>query len=463
MLYVSLYRYNGILGESSTNSKQVEQTFAKRWFLTQTMNDWTSIIVDDPDSDNEPPNKVKLGDLFKREDHKLTTEQLELVSSLTARNTKSTLENHEEIETDIDVVSPQTSAYIQHLADSSINPLQGEDAFRIEAKIRQKTNYEISVLPSEPKAPKKLSDRGCIELANAFDPRNGHSVVHAQRAAFRHNIVILSQAHLLNYVLTGKKHIFTMVFTQPDNISFLTKSNGNDPPAIFKLSSLSKLILHRLQMPSNEIGIWPHESPNYKVWFIARTFEYYARITIGMEKYESVTMHKGIRSNVLVVNHCRDNHRSVKRSLDQGRNNLMEKYPNHVPINSEPVYHPAICWGFVRVQYNANEVDEKKGENLANLQHAELNHNMLETVFALCEFYQAHDERLTWNWAPLAELWKSKPVDWQLNRNLTEESVEEQGYWHLVPIAQLAGKFTAHKFNDDERKSTVLANTREKT
>ena len=437
-------RFNGILGQVSTNRKQVEQTFAKRWFLNQALQDWPSIRVNDPDSIEVPTPTVSLGELFQRNNHKLSQEQMFLFEFLQSRDTRSTLENH-----NINGNINQKKFGFKKLL-LSINPIVGEDPHAIEANVRRLHEFnEHNPLAGKPK---RLTDEGCKKLALLFDPRNGHSPKYSQRAAYTHEIVCLSELLSLNVKFVGERRVLHINKQSPVDSVFIPNA-----PDVFKLRSLSQLICHRLESPTEEILVHRVEnSPAiYQVCHIQPECYYYPAIHIGMEKYESKNYYSGVRSNVLVLNPSRDYNASIgffsrtptQIVLNRGMENLMENYPTHVPVTSEPTYHPATCWGFIQVVYGVALHDRMLAKPDANVFLDTEFFGVetgLNTVFALCEFFAAHDQRLTWDWAPLAELWRSTPCGWRQIDKLAP--VTKHGYWHLIPIAQLAGKFTAHKF-----------------
>ena len=456
LLILILSRYNGILGQAWTNRKQVEQTFAKRWFMKQCLTNWPHIVVNDPDSTQVSPSTVSLGELFQREHHKIPEALQSHLDSLLSRNTRTVLENHEKADAGSAIYEDLLATinpFVRKSVVGGANEVLVEDPFAIEAEVR--LLYEMEEKYCKPGQPKPLSEKGCIVLAQRFDPRSGHLHQHDDANNYKHNTVQLSQCHLLNVELVGKKQTLHLDETGLSTQRFVPKA-----PDIFCLGKLSKLIKYRLEHPDSEKDVWLHTAANYKVCGIQNKFDYYPAIVIGMEKYESKNYYTGIRSNVLVVNSSRDNRVSmakdftgkevqIHRSFKQSIHNLREKYPDNVSlqVEAEPCFHPAKCWGFVKVSYSAalKDIMEANPNMVVVTEPAKFGvvHN-LETIFALCEFHKPHFDRLVWDWAPLAELWTTQMF-------VVEEKymdVAPQGFWHLVPISQLRGKFTGQKVAD---------------
>jgi hypothetical protein len=428
-----------VLGESFTNNKQVEQTFAKRWLLNQALSDWQSIIVDDPDNESTPRRKVTLGELFERPQHKLSKDQQDVLDLMDSRSTstRSNLENHDDEANMNASFAENANLVFEKLAQSSINPFQSENPFKIVEAIRKK--YGETPIKSDPSLPKKLTDEGCVKLAERFDPRNGHirTLPPEGYVQFVHNTVILSQCSSLNYTLIGTRTPLKI------NTAKATRGFLSQSPRIFYLDYLSTLIKYRLLTPSPDT--WVHDADKYKVWHISKHFDYWPAIQIGMEKYESKNYFAGIRSNVLVVSPSID--LLFRQQISFGNQQFMELYPNHIPLHTQPVHYPAVCWGFIHVKYSVHEKTEGNRSVSVLSDHTELNMvNDLDTVFALCEFYGPHSDRLMWKWGPLAELWSSALYKYQS----IYVTFEQSAFWHLVPISQLAGKFTGSKLKNGD-------------
>jgi hypothetical protein len=376
-----LFSMQGTLGDVCSTYK-VEQSMIKRWMLRQQVSNWRWICVPDPSDLSE---MVPLGQVFSS--HSIPKPILDFIEKHEARSTDSVLQ-------DYDCVRSMDWGAFKDLPLNQ-NPFPEESEFDGTASIENEIRKRDNQLPRNELnfTFTPLSLDACLKLADLFDPRNGHKESDPSRYSHR---PVQGWVEKKFYKSHGHK----------DLLLFDKVHEGIMIAADVKLSramlSLFLTEFFSTRFPYPDVMLYPQDV----IFNGISSVKWLKSIEYALEKYGSYDYRNGFRSNVLVSN-----------------NTMFDRYwqdsQTVVKDQSVDILFPGLCHGFVEVEYSVSQ--------------GTVSLDMLG-VFALIQWYRPHRERLSWSWAPLAQLWTCAKRPWH-------DIVLADNLCCLIPVSQLKGKF----------------------
>ena len=430
-------RYNGMLGATPSNNREVELTFSKIFFTRNLLYDLNNIVLNDWVRDGSPSVPViTVQQVFENE---LQDNERDLLAALKPVNNpivSATAAGHhyfalslpvngvvnplrDEVPEDVflTISNEWTQAYARYeedlrhwdafqkrvadlkanvqrldrlcqLAyhDPNVQEIRNELSAARNALQKSQDQHRNRAVPVEP-------EHFAVRLAECFHPFAGHVVERNPRP------VIWPKARL------DRAAPAFMVHNASSSVCLVANDRLDHKPIIsgsmVTRKQLRNWLQEYFQRPPADVELDRHSS---RCTDLDGNVVVHHTVSFANERFDSQAAHANTRAHILIYSHALAEF--VKSAIPN--HDVQSTFPT---MAVERILFPARVEFFVTVKYSTNNGDES-------------------TTFAVCQFYKYDPRRLDWDWGALAELYRDE--FWPLVQ------IQQLG---LVPVAHIAGKF----------------------